>query len=110
MLDAMSFYEGLLGWTFLKLSDPVLPEYYVIQKGDAIIGGLRRMSGENARKADGDAPVLYFTVPELAPAVQRAKDLGAKLVGQRVDMGPDRGSYHWLRDRENNLIALWAPR
>lgn len=109
LLDAMSFYEGLFGWVFARLSDPVLPDYWIIQKGEEYIGGLRQMSQDNARKKDCDAPVLYFTVEKLEPAVARAKELGAKIIGGRVELGKQRGVYQWIRDRENNLLALWAP-
>jgi predicted enzyme related to lactoylglutathione lyase len=108
LLDAMSFYEGLLGWTFLKLSEPVIPDYWVIQSGSEMIGGLRIMSDANEAKEHCDAPVLYFTVDDLGKSIARAKELGAPWIGDRVDMGKDRGSYQWLRDRENNLIALWS--
>ena len=108
-LDAMSFYEGLFGWQFRRLSDPVIENYWVIQKGDETIGGLRQTTLPNARKSDCDTPVLYFTVERLEPAVSRAKELGAKLVGERVELGKQRGAYQWIRDRENNVVALWAP-
>jgi predicted enzyme related to lactoylglutathione lyase len=109
VLDAMSFYEGLFGWTFVRLSDPVLPNYWVIEHGGEWIGGLREMPKDNARKNECDAPVLYFTVEQLDPAVARAKELGAKLVGNRVELGKQRGVYQWIRDREENLVALWGP-
>ncbi len=109
VLDAMSFYEGLFGWKFVKLSDPVLANYWVIEKDDEYIGGLRLMTLDNALKKNSDSPVLYFTVEKLDPAVQRVKELGAKLVGERTELGKQRGVYQWFRDREENLVALWAP-
>ncbi len=81
----------------------------MIEKGGETIGGLRKMTQENPRKKDADTPILYFTVETLAPAVARAKELGAEMVGSRMDLGKERGAYQWIRDRENNLIALWAP-
>lgn len=108
LLDAMSFYEGLFGWSFLKLSDPVISNYYVIQQGTEMIGGIRQVSQINSGAGEMTSPVLYFTVDDLSKSVNRAKDLGAQLVGERVDMGKERGAYQWLRDREGNLIALWA--
>lgn len=109
-VDAMAFYEGLFGWTFLRLKDDAVKDYWVIQKDRDLIGGLRQTTGDNAAKTAAETPVLYFTVAELSPAVARARELGAKIVGQRVDMGEERGSTQHLRDRQNNLIALWAPK
>ena len=37
--------------------------------------------------------MIYFTVNELAPAVARARELGATTVGERVELGADRGCY-----------------
>lgn len=109
ILDAMSFYEGLFGWTFCRLSDPVLPDYRVIQQGEAWIGGLRPVAVDGTGPKPGEGAVIYFNVALLAPAVARAKELGAKLVGDRVELGKSRGVYQWIRDREGNLVALWAP-
>lgn len=104
--DAKSFYEGLFGWQFLRLSDDAVSNYWIIQSGDELIGGLRQSQID--RKA-GNVPILYFTVTDLQSASARVRDLGGKLEGQRIDLGKNRGSYQWFRDREGNLVALWAP-
>src|SRR5688572_16119634 len=102
--DAKSFYEGLFNWKFLRLSDSVLPDYWVIQAGDELIGGIRKAVPEKTAK---NAPVLYFTVKNLAGASSRVRELGGKLEGAPVNLGKKRGSFQWVRDREGNLIALW---
>ena len=104
--DAMSFYEALFGWIFLRMNDSPLSDYWVIQAGDELIGGLRQTPGG---KPAADGPVLYFTVDDLGCAAARARELGGKLVGEPVDLGKGRGSYQWFRDREQKLAALWAP-
>ncbi|MCG3204683.1 MAG: hypothetical protein KCHDKBKB_01398 [Elusimicrobia bacterium] len=105
MADTRSFYEGLFGWQFLRLSDSALPDYWVIQAGEELIGGLRKASAETQSQ---NSSVLYFTVPNLESSAQRVKELGGQLVGERVDLGKNRGSYQWFRDREGNMAALWA--
>jgi len=104
-VDAMAFYEGLLGWKFLRMKEPALADYWLIQAGDELIGGLRQTG-----KTPEGGPVIYFTVHELSPAVARARELGAKTVGERVELGADRGCYQWITDRQKNTVALWAPR
>ena len=42
-------------------------------------------------------------------AQRRAKELGAVIIGEIVDLGKGRGLYQWIRDREGNLIGLWGP-
>ena len=121
LADAMSFYEGLLGWKYQQMEDSPLSDYVMINAGGQLIGGLRKIAsppsplpvGEGGpSKTVGEepqAPILYFTVEKLAPKIARAKELGAEIVGQTVDLGNDRGLYQWIRDREGNLIGLWAP-
>jgi len=106
LLDAMSFYEGLLQWKYAQMKDSVETDYVMIQVGETLIGGLRKVA---SLPSDGANPILYFTVELLGPAVTRAKELGAVLVGDKVDLGKGRGCYQRLQDREKNLIALWAP-
>lgn len=106
VVNARSFYEGLFDWKFLLMNDSPVPDYWVIQAGDELIGGIRKTAPE---KVEQYMPVLYFTVDDLGRYSDRVKDLGGKLVGARIDLGKNRGAYQWFRDRENNMVALWAP-
>lgn len=107
-IDTMSFYEGLFGWAFKRMRDPAIENYWVIEKDGDLIGGLRVSAPPVKDGEEMNGAVLYFTVEQLTTAVIRAKELGARLVGERVDMGQGRGGYQWLRDRQGNLIALWS--
>ncbi len=110
LTDAMSFYEALLGWTFVRLKDSPLPEYVMIQVDNELIGGLRQVASDKLKGGEHLAPLIYFTVEALEPKINRVKELGGTLVGERMDLGIDRGSYQWFRDREGNLVAFWAPK
>src|ERR1035441_5825106 len=79
LADAMSFYEGLLGWKYQQMKDSPLADYVMIDAGGTLIGGLRKVPKGAATPASG--PVLYFTVESLAPKMARAKELGAEIVG-----------------------------
>lgn len=107
--DAMSFYEGLFGWAYQRMDEAPEPDYVMISAGGALIGGIRRVKSAPREKEDGGSPILYFSVDRLGPKAARAKELGATLVGGPVSLGKDRGYYQWLKDREKNLVALWAP-
>ncbi len=117
--DAMSFYQGLLGWKYRQMDNSPEQDYVMIEVGGELIGGLRQIASPQpspagrGRQGPGEAspmgPILYFTVEQLAPKVTRAKELGAQIVGKMVDLGNERGRYQWIRDREGNLIALWGP-
>jgi len=106
LADAMSFYEGLLNWQYRLMENSPLPDYVMIEADGKLIGGLRKTS-LFAKTREG--PILYFTVEELDSKIIRAKELGAEIVGTTVDLGKERGRYQWIRDREGNLIGLWAP-
>jgi predicted enzyme related to lactoylglutathione lyase len=120
LADAMSFYEGLLGWTYRQMDDSTVSNYVMIEADGTLIGGLRVVAspslaapspiGRGTARAQGEAsgPILYFTVEKLTEKVARAKELGAQIVGQTVDLGKDRGRYQWIRDREGNLVGLWG--
>src|SRR5580700_7803523 len=99
LADAMSFYEGLLGWTYRQMEDSPLSDYVMIDAGGKLIGGLRKVPSPGLPApsplgrgllGEGIAPILYFTVDILSPKIARAKELGAKIVGQTVDLGKDR--------------------
>ena len=98
---AKSFYDELLNWKFEPMGD----EYLMIKVGKDTIGGLRK---EETPRKEMDMPVIYFAVDKLASAVTRAKKLGAHLVGERVDIPDDMGCFQLFRDKDKNLLGLWA--
>jgi predicted enzyme related to lactoylglutathione lyase len=107
LADAMSFYEGLLGWRYRQMdSSAALTDYVMIESEGELIGGLRKVPKTSA--STDQAPVLYFTVPQLDEKIARAKELGARLEGAPVDLGGNRGRYQWIRDREGTRIGLWS--
>lgn len=102
---AKAFYHAVLGWRFQKLLRADLLNYWMIELGGELIGGLRKVKTDEKR---GKAPVIYFFVDNLEDKVFQARALGARLEGERVHLGLNRGSFQWLRDPDKNLIALWS--
>src|ERR1700733_5090468 len=96
LADAMSFYEGLMGWTYRQMEDSAVSDYVMIEAGGTLIGGLRVVASPRAQ-GEASGPILYFTVEKLTEKISRAKELGAEIVGQTVDLGNDRGRYQWIR-------------
>lgn len=110
LVDAMSFYEGLLGWKYRQMDQSTESDYVMIEAEGALIGGLRKVASlAPSSKDQPTAPLPYFSVENLARGVSRARELGAALVGPTVQLGRERGCYQWIRDREGNVIGLWAP-
>lgn len=109
LADAMSFYEGLLHWTYRQMDQSPEMDYVMIEAEGKLIGGLRKVTADPARGTSSPlSPILYFNVPDLAASATRAKELGAHLSGPIVDLGHGRGRYQWIRDRSGLLVGLWA--
>ncbi|OVE78155.1 hypothetical protein BVX98_01060 [bacterium F11] len=110
LTDAMSFYEGLFNWIYVRLKDSPVSDYVMIQVDKELIGGIRQVEQGTRGKHEHLSPIIYFTVEALEPKIKRVKELGGKLVGERTDLGEGRGSYQWFRDRAGNLVAFWAQK
>jgi len=106
LADAMSFYEGLFGWSYRQMDQSPIADYVMIEAGGRLIGGLRRADSASGPK--GDSAILYFTVENLDASARRAKELGAELIGAKVELGSLRGAYQWFRDRDGRVMGIWA--
>src|SRR5208282_5372191 len=51
LADAMSFYEGLLGWTYQQMEDSPLSDYVMIEAVGKLIGGLRKVATISSEKS-----------------------------------------------------------
>jgi len=99
------FYHTVLGWRFQKLMRSDVLNYWMIEVDGTFIGGLRKT--QNTER-EGSPPVIYFHVDVLASKLKTAVALGARLEGERVDLGANRGCFQWLRDPDQNLIGFWS--
>ena len=104
---AKTFYGELFGWRFEPMGEAKKTDYWFIKSGSETVGGFRKP--ETPIKLT-DSPVLYFAVDKLDPAVTKAKKLGATLVGERVDIPGDMGCFHLFRDKDGNLVGMWAKK
>ncbi|MFQ5543567.1 MAG: VOC family protein [Nitrospiria bacterium] len=103
--SAKTFYSKVLGWTFQKLLQSEVLNYWMIGVDGELIGGLKKAK-KNERSVE--APVIYFCVDHLGAKIKLAQTLGAQLEGGRIDLGLGRGCFQRLRDPDQNLIAFWA--
>ncbi len=101
LTKAKAFYGELFGWKFVPMSD----DYLMIQVGEQMIGGLRNKMGS---QVSVDSPVIYLVVEKIDDSIERARKLGAELIGKRTVISPDDGIYQWFRDLDGNLVSLWA--
>ena len=102
---AKQFYSKLFGW---KLEDMPMPgggTYTMIQVGEGTGGGM--MSAQ----PPGSPPrwQAYVGVDDVAAATRKAKELGAKIVQEKMEVG----GFGWMSvitDPTGATIALWQPK
>jgi predicted enzyme related to lactoylglutathione lyase len=97
------FYAKLFDWQ-LQL-DPEFGGYAVVDTGageDAIEGGM------GASMAPGDTGVkIYMRVDDLSTYLQKAQDLGAKVLVEPQDLAGGWGTIAVVSDPDGNPVGLW---
>ena len=102
---AKAFYSKLFGW---KLEDMPMPgggTYTMIQVGEGTGGGMM------AAQPPGSPPrwQAYVGVDDLAASTRKAKELGAKIMMDKTEVG-DFGIMSVIVDPTGAAIALWQPK
>jgi len=102
---AKEFYSKLFGW---KLQDAPMPgggSYTLIDVGGGTGGGM------TADKSPGVPPhwLAYVGVDDVRASTQKAKDLGAKVVMDVMDVA-EYGIMSVITDPTGATLALWQPK
>jgi uncharacterized protein len=104
LAKAKAFYGKLFGW---QLQDMPMPggggSYTMIGVGDGVGGGMM---------TDGDAPphwLAYVGVDDIRAATKRAKELGATVLQDVLEVG-EYGTMSIIRDPTGATLALWKPK
>lgn len=100
--QAKSFYRALFDW---KLADHQTPmgTYTEIVPGDGPMGGLMTVK---------DAPtgwVVYVRVDDLRASTQKARELGAKVLADHVEIA-GQGHFSLIVDPTGAQLGLWQPK
>lgn len=98
---AGSFYAELLGWRTQDQETP-MGTYTTIDTGQGISAGLMRSPFPGGQSYW----TPYVTVPALDPAVDRARELGARLETPRETV-PGVGHFALLRDPSGAIFGLF---
>jgi predicted enzyme related to lactoylglutathione lyase len=102
---AKAFYSKLFGW---KLEDMPMPgggSYTMIGVGEGTGGGMM------TSPMPGTPPqwLAYVGVEDVASSTRKAKELGAKIVQDKMEVG----GFGWMSvisDPTGATIALWQPK
>ena len=102
---AKAFYSSLFGW---KLEDMPMPgggSYTMIGVGEGTGGGMMKSP------MPGAPPqwLAYVGVDDVASSTRKAKELGAKIVQDKMEVG----GFGWMSvitDPTGATLALWQPK
>jgi predicted enzyme related to lactoylglutathione lyase len=102
---AREFYSKLFDW---KLQDAPMPgggTYTMIEVGTGTGGGM------TINQAPGTPPhwMAYVGVDDVRAATKKAKDLGAKVVQDVMEVG-EYGTMSVITDPTGAAIAMWQPK
>ena len=102
---AREFYSKLFDW---KLQDAPMPgggTYTMIEVGTGTGGGMM------TSQAPGVPPhwMAYVGVDDVRAATKKAKDLGAKVVQDVMEVG-EYGTMSVITDPTGAAIAMWQPK
>jgi len=102
---AKEFYSGLFGW---KLQDMPMPgggSYTMIDVGGGTGGGMM------VNQAPGTPPhwMAYVGVDDVKAATRKAKDLGAKVVVDVMEVG-EYGIMSVITDPTGATVAMWQAK
>jgi len=98
---AAKFYSELVGWTFTDLDMGELGKYKMIKAGDKDIGGII-----NPEDYKGSFWLGYISSEDVDAAVERAKQMGGKLLYGPVDV-PNEGRFAIIADAQDAVFAVY---
>jgi uncharacterized protein len=102
---AKAFYSKLFGWKLEEMPMPGGGTYTMIQVGEGTGGGMM------TAQPPGSAPrwQAYVGVDDVAASTRKAKELGAKIMMDRTEVG-DAGVMSVIVDPTGAAIALWQAK
>jgi hypothetical protein len=103
MTGARRFYPGLFGWELVDVGSAGAP--YLIARLDGLdVCGLHEHSME-----EGSGWTSYVAVDDVDVVRERARELGAELVGEVVEL-PGTARIATVRDPAGALVTFWEPK
>jgi predicted enzyme related to lactoylglutathione lyase len=107
-----SFYEKLFGWKFTH-TDTVGMEYWLIQTVPTDEEGMLLRPGVNGgmykKENEMQKPTNWISVPNLDESVKRLKELGGKIIMEKMEV-PGVGWTAAGLDPEGNQVSMLQPK
>ena len=105
LAKAKDFYSKLFGWTLKDMPMPGGGTYTIIDVGTGTGGGML------TSPTPGVPPhwLTYVGVDDVRAATQKAKQLGAKVVQDVMEVG-EHGTMSVITDPTGATLAMWQPK
>lgn len=103
---AKAFYTALVGW---KVADWNQGQYEMWQAGEKTVGGVMGLPPDAAKAGQPPSWLGYVVTPDADRAVERAKELGGKVVVPGTDI-PEVGRYAVLADPQGAVFAVFQSK
>jgi uncharacterized protein len=102
---AISFYEGLFGWSTQPMQTGVGPEYNVVRVGERSNGGIRALSPQEEQAGMSPYWFPYFAVESLDATLERCGELGGEKLFGPIEFPA--GQIGGIRDPQGAIFAIW---
>lgn len=109
VVEAVSFYGDLFGWTLTRLNQPGAPEYGGFLQDGQVVAGIGQMSVE---MMEAGLPAMwnnYVSVDDCAAVEARARDLGAQVLVPTT-LAEGSGRLCFFADPQGSTLAAWEAR
>lgn len=102
---AITFYEGLFGWSTQPMGTGDGPEYNVVRVGERGNGGIRPLSPQEEEAGMSPYWFPYFAVESLDATFERCGELGGSKLFGPIDFPA--GHIGGMRDPQGAMFAIW---
>ncbi|MBP2029261.1 putative enzyme related to lactoylglutathione lyase [Methanohalophilus levihalophilus] len=103
------FYGNVFDWQFQDLPEMNYTMIYTTEIDEQFMPKeVGSINGGMATEDPAESPVLVIVVQNMQESLNKAKDAGAEMVMEPVDI-PGVGSYARINDIEGNLIGIMEP-
>ena len=104
---AKTFYGSLFGWTVNDIPMPDSPPYTIFQLNGKSVGAAYTLPAEMQKQGIPSYWGAYIAVDNADATVKKAKELGAKVLMEPMDVMGDLGRMAAMQDPTGAHVSVW---